>query len=157
MPCNWLAAKQLKIQHYSLQFSLWGRCIESWLSRVVFVSIPLSERNTESEHLSTFFFFYVFCWIWGLHFGFFEGLSLSLIISKFCHNIRDQLSHLVFNKKSELLIHIIFFHEQLMCNYYTLRQDGSRAFMRRWNFQVSHATSTHKSSIYFISRANATH
>ncbi|XP_070028530.1 BTB/POZ domain-containing protein At2g30600 isoform X1 [Nicotiana sylvestris] len=26
---------------------------------------------------------------------------------------------------------------QLMCNYYTLRQDGSGAFMRRWNFQGS--------------------
>ncbi|CAI9117091.1 OLC1v1018421C1 [Oldenlandia corymbosa var. corymbosa] len=26
---------------------------------------------------------------------------------------------------------------QLMCNYYTLRQDGSRAFMRSWNFQGS--------------------
>ncbi|XP_023923175.1 BTB/POZ domain-containing protein At2g30600 [Quercus suber] len=26
---------------------------------------------------------------------------------------------------------------QLMCNYYTLRQDGSRAFMRSWNLQGS--------------------
>lgn len=26
---------------------------------------------------------------------------------------------------------------QLMCNYYTLRQDGSKAFMRYWNFQGS--------------------
>ncbi|CAA3010178.1 BTB POZ domain-containing At2g30600 [Olea europaea subsp. europaea] len=26
---------------------------------------------------------------------------------------------------------------QLMCNYYTLRQDGSRAFVRCWNFQGS--------------------
>ncbi|KAL0392281.1 UNVERIFIED_CONTAM: BTB/POZ domain-containing protein [Sesamum radiatum] len=26
---------------------------------------------------------------------------------------------------------------QLMCNYYTLRQDGSRAFIRHWNFQGS--------------------
>ncbi|KAL4557579.1 hypothetical protein LXL04_035762 [Taraxacum kok-saghyz] len=26
---------------------------------------------------------------------------------------------------------------QLMCNYYTLRQDGSKAFMRDWNFQGS--------------------
>ncbi|CAN4123088.1 unnamed protein product [Withania somnifera] len=26
---------------------------------------------------------------------------------------------------------------QLMCNYYTLRQDGSRAFIRCWNFQGS--------------------
>ncbi|KAI4336702.1 hypothetical protein L6164_015194 [Bauhinia variegata] len=26
---------------------------------------------------------------------------------------------------------------QLMCNYYTVRQDGSRAFMRCWNFQAS--------------------
>ncbi|GJX12824.1 BTB/POZ domain-containing protein, partial [Tanacetum coccineum] len=26
---------------------------------------------------------------------------------------------------------------QLMCNYYTFRQDGSKAFMRRWNFQGS--------------------
>ncbi|XP_071733978.1 BTB/POZ domain-containing protein At2g30600 [Rutidosis leptorrhynchoides] len=26
---------------------------------------------------------------------------------------------------------------QLMCNYYTLRQDGSKAFMRHWNFQGS--------------------
>ncbi|XP_027148485.1 BTB/POZ domain-containing protein At2g30600 [Coffea eugenioides] len=26
---------------------------------------------------------------------------------------------------------------QLMCNYYTLRQDGSKAFMRCWNFQGS--------------------
>ncbi|XP_059634394.1 BTB/POZ domain-containing protein At2g30600 [Cornus florida] len=26
---------------------------------------------------------------------------------------------------------------QLMCNYYTLRQDGSRAYMRYWNFQGS--------------------
>ncbi|KAL7127865.1 hypothetical protein ABFS83_14G279000 [Erythranthe nasuta] len=26
---------------------------------------------------------------------------------------------------------------QLMCNHYTLRQDGSRAFMRNWNFQGS--------------------
>ncbi|KAL3514862.1 hypothetical protein ACH5RR_027579 [Cinchona calisaya] len=26
---------------------------------------------------------------------------------------------------------------QLMCNYYTLRQDGSRAFMRSWDFQGS--------------------
>ncbi|XP_049362808.1 BTB/POZ domain-containing protein At2g30600 [Solanum verrucosum] len=26
---------------------------------------------------------------------------------------------------------------QLMCNYYTLRQDGSRAFIRRWNLQGS--------------------
>ncbi|CAH1446256.1 unnamed protein product [Lactuca virosa] len=25
---------------------------------------------------------------------------------------------------------------QLMCNYYTLRQDGSKAFVRYWNFQV---------------------
>lgn len=25
---------------------------------------------------------------------------------------------------------------QLICNYYTLRQDGSRAFMRFWKFQV---------------------
>lgn len=25
---------------------------------------------------------------------------------------------------------------QLMCNYYTLRQDGSRAYMRSWNLQV---------------------
>lgn len=25
---------------------------------------------------------------------------------------------------------------QLICNYYTLRQDGSRAFIRSWNFQV---------------------
>lgn len=27
---------------------------------------------------------------------------------------------------------------QLMCNYYTLRQDGSRAYMRYWNLQVGH-------------------
>nr|XP_043615321.1 BTB/POZ domain-containing protein At2g30600 [Erigeron canadensis] len=27
---------------------------------------------------------------------------------------------------------------QLMCNYYTLRQDGSKAFMRYWNFQGSY-------------------
>lgn len=27
---------------------------------------------------------------------------------------------------------------QLMCNYYTLRQDGSRAFVRCWNFQVKY-------------------
>lgn len=26
---------------------------------------------------------------------------------------------------------------QLMCNYYTLRQDGSRSFIRHWNFQGS--------------------
>nr|GEY89206.1 BTB/POZ domain-containing protein At2g30600 [Tanacetum cinerariifolium] len=26
---------------------------------------------------------------------------------------------------------------QLMCNYYTFRQDGSKAFMRHWNFQGS--------------------
>ncbi|KAL6578268.1 hypothetical protein OROMI_010596 [Orobanche minor] len=26
---------------------------------------------------------------------------------------------------------------QLMCNYYTLRQDGSRAFIRNWSFQAS--------------------
>lgn len=26
---------------------------------------------------------------------------------------------------------------QLMCNYYTLRQDGSRAYMRSWNLQGS--------------------
>ncbi|CAH9145285.1 unnamed protein product [Cuscuta epithymum] len=26
---------------------------------------------------------------------------------------------------------------QLMCNYYTIRQDGSRTFMRSWNFQGS--------------------
>lgn len=25
---------------------------------------------------------------------------------------------------------------QLICNYYTLRHDGSRAYMRYWNFQV---------------------
>lgn len=25
---------------------------------------------------------------------------------------------------------------QLMCNYYTVRQDGSRAFMRNWSFEV---------------------
>nr|GMD40338.1 BTB/POZ domain-containing protein At2g30600 [Ipomoea batatas] len=27
------------------------------------------------------------------------------------------------------------YDHQLMCNYYTIRQDGSRAFMRSWNFQ----------------------
>ncbi|XP_031102612.1 BTB/POZ domain-containing protein At2g30600 isoform X1 [Ipomoea triloba] len=29
------------------------------------------------------------------------------------------------------------YDHQLMCNYYTIRQDGSRAFMRSWNFQGS--------------------
>ena len=30
-----------------------------------------------------------------------------------------------------------FYLVQLMCNYYTLRQDGSRAYIRFWNLQVN--------------------
>lgn len=30
----------------------------------------------------------------------------------------------------------MLFFSQLMCNYYTLRQDGSTAFIRSWSFQV---------------------
>lgn len=41
---------------------------------------------------------------------------------------------------------------QLLCNYYTLRQDGSRAFIRYWNLQVTHIFSLSSSILSSLFR-----